>query len=432
MSSEVVIVGGGVVGLEVARRLERSGSGLAVTLVDPTGLHVYQPLLPEVASGSLEPRHAVVPLRVAAPGARVLDGEAVALDEDRRSVEVCARDGSRQAVPYDHLVVAPGGVTRVMPIPGLVEHAVGFQTVAETLHLRDRVLERMQLAEATTDRDRRERALTFVFVGAGYSGVEAAAELHDMATSACRQFRGVRADELRFVLVEATDQILPMVQPRLRRAAVSVLEERGVDVRLSTMVESVVDRSVALSDGATVAADTLVWCAGARPSGTASNLGLPTDDDGAVLVDATLRVKGRTSIWAAGDAAVVPDLVRGGTCPGSAQYALRQGRRIAASIGAVNAGSEPKPFRYRQRGELITLGRGSAVGYVGPIPLTGRLAWSLRAGYHLVRFPTGRRVRVGIDWFVNAVFPREITSLGMVSDPERPLRDADDLAEESS
>lgn len=428
MTTNVVIAGGGVVGLEVARLLSRSDRSIEVTLVDPDGIHVYQPLLPEVASGLIEPRHAVVPLRAALPEVRVLNGEVTGLDRTAATVRVRRRDGVDADLPYDHVVLAPGSVTRLFPIPGLIEHSVGFQTIAEALHLRDRVLDRMHLAEASTDPDRRARALTFVFVGAGYSGVEAAGELQDMATAACGQFRGIDPGELRFMLVEATDRILPMVSPGLRSAAVEELERRGIDVRLETLVEAVDDRAIRLSDGTDVAADTLVWCAGARPHGLAEDLGLPVDEDGAVLVHPTLQVEGETVIWSAGDCAAVPDLVEGGLCPGSAQYALRQARRLAANIEALDRGEPTEGFRYRQRGELITLGRARAVGYVGPLPLRGRPAWLLRTLYHLGRFPTfSRKVRVGIDWFVSLLFPREITSLGSTPDPDEVMDEAADL-----
>lgn len=428
MVCDVVILGGGAVGLEAARGLTRSGLDASVTIVDPNGLHTYQPLLPEVASGSLEPRHAVVPLRAAVPDAFMVDGDAVSLS-DERTVTVRVREGHLREIPFDHLVVAPGAVTRVLPVPGLVEEAVGFQTLAETLHLRDRVLERMQLAEGSTDGARRRRALTFVFVGGGYSGVEAVGELHDMATAACSQFRGVRPDDLRFLLVEASDAILPMVDDRLRNAAMANLSERGVDLRLSTAVEAVDGAMIGLSDGDTIAADTLVWCAGSRPTGLAAELGLPVDDDGAVIVEPTLQVMGHRQVWAAGDSAVVPDLVKGGTCPGSAQYAVRQGRRIAENIERMESALDPEPFRYRQLGEMITLGRGSAVGYLGPVHITGWPAWLLRAGYHVARFPTfSRKARVAVDWTVNAIFPREITSLGMTTEPEAPLETAEEIA----
>jgi NADH:ubiquinone reductase (H+-translocating) len=423
--TRILIVGGGVVGLEVARALERSDTALDITVVDPDGIHVYQPLLPEVAAGVIEPRHAVVPLRAVLRRARVLNGEARSLSTADRTIVVRRRDGTDVTLGFDHLVIAPGSITRVFPIPGLVERAVGFQTVAEALHLRDRVIDRMQLAEASDDPARRTRALTFVFVGAGYSGVEAAGELRDMAVEACAQFRGVEPGELRFVLVEATDRILPMVGPSLREAAIADLEARHVEVRLNTLVESVDDQAVHLSDGSRVAADTVVWCAGARPHPVIEQLGLPRVEDGSVSVEPTLAVEGTFGIWSAGDCAAVPDLNAGGRAPGSAQWAVREARCIAANIERVVAGEQPEPFRYRQRGELITLGRFSAVGEVLGLPVRGLPAWLLRAAHHITRFPTAvRKVRVAVDWTVNLAFPREITSLGSARDPEQPLEEA--------
>lgn len=423
--ARVVIVGGGVVGLEAARRLERAGAGIDVTVVDSAGASVYQPLLPEVAGGVIDARHAVVPLRIGLRQVDIVDGRACGLDPERRRLVVRRLDGAEIELPYDHLVVAPGAVTRMLPIPGLAERAIGFQTVAEAVRLRDHVLERLQRAEATDDPARRQRALTFVFVGGGYSGVEAVGELQDLASDACRDHPDIARDDLRFVLVEATDTILPMVRPSLRRTALDELRSRGIDIRLETLVESVDDDAVHLSDGTSLAADTLVWCAGVRAHPTIEDLGLPTDDAGQAVVDETLAVDGLEAVWSAGDCAAVPDLVRGGECPPSAQYALRQGRRIAGNIERALAGQPAQRFRYRQIGELISLGRLRAVGEIMGVRLTGRPAWLLRAAYHVARFPTWRRkLRIGLEWTVNLAFPREITSLGFARDPRAPIEQA--------
>jgi NADH:ubiquinone reductase (H+-translocating) len=429
-ATRVAVIGGGVVGLEVARRLNRATDPFEVTVIDPHGIHVYQPLLPEVASGVMEPRHAVVPLRAALPDASVVNGEASRLAFDDRVLRVRRGDGTDIDVPFDHLVVAPGSITRVMPVPGLADHAVGFQTVAEALHLRDRVLEHMQLAEGSRSPEFRARALTFVFVGAGYSGIEAAGELNDLAVEACAQFRGIAPDDLRFVIVEATDQILPMVGERLRRSALADLERRGIEVRLDTVVEAVEPHAVHLSDGTSVASDTLVWCAGARPHPVVDALGLPLTDDGFVQVDSTLAVvdddRSRWhGVWSGGDCAAVPDLIGGGQAPGSAQYALREGATIAANIERAARGRPSVEFRYRQRGEMITLGRYSAVGEILGVPVRGVLAWLLRAAYHVARFPTfSRKARVGLDWAIGLAFPREITSLGSARHPRGPIEAA--------
>lgn len=424
-TARVVVVGGGVVGLEVAGRLERSRADVDLTVVDGAGVSVYQPLLPEVAGGVIDARHAVLPLRTGLPRTRIVDGQAAGLDPERHRLAVRRLDDVEVELPYDHLVVAPGAVTKLLPVPGLAEHAIGFQTVAEAVRLRDHVLGRLQLAEVTDDPDRRRRALTFVFVGGGYSGVEAAGELEDLASDACREHPSVSPDDLRFVLIEATDTILPMVRPSLRATALDELRSRDVDVRLETVVESVDDEAIHLSDGTSLSADTLVWCAGVRSHPTVAELGLPTDERGQAVVEPTLAVTGFDDVWSAGDCATVPDLVRGGVCPPSAQYALRQGRRIARNIERALAGEPAQPFRYRQIGELISLGRLRAVGDIRGLPLSGRPAWLLRAAYHVFRFPTWRRkLRVGLEWTLGLAFPRDITSLGFATDPRAPIEEA--------
>jgi NADH dehydrogenase len=425
MSPRVLIAGGGTVGFEVARRLARSAVDLDVTLLSPDSVLVYQSLLPELASGVIEPRHAVVPLRAGLPGTRVISGELTGLDHEAGTAAVALRDGAEVEAPFDHLVIALGAISNVMPVPGLEERAIGFSTVAEALHLRDRVLDRMQLAEATADPEVRRRALTFVFVGGGYSGVEAIGELQSMADDATVQFASIDRSELRWVLVEASDAILPMVSPELRRHALATLRDRGIEVRLETMVERIDGRVVHLSDETHVEADTLVWCAGMRPHPVVGGLGLPVDDDGQLLVDAALQVEGTTDVWAAGDCARVPDLVGGGTCPPSAQYALRQASQLADNLVRSVRHQPSRALRYRPKGELITIGHHEAVGELFGRPLRGWLPWLLRHGYHIARIPTWRRkLRLWLDWTLNLTFAREITELGSVKHPRAAFEEA--------
>jgi NADH dehydrogenase len=432
MATSVVVVGGGTVGFEVASRLGRAPAGeLDVTVVDDVGAAVYRPLLPEVAGGVIDARHAAVPLQAALPHARVVEAQARGLDHAGRRLTVRHLDGRETELAYDQLVVAPGSVTRLLPVPGLVDHALGFQTIAEAVQLRDHVLDCVQRAGDTADPDGRRRALTMVFVGGGYSGVEAAGELQDLAADACAVHPDLSPADLRVVLVEATDTILPMVTPGLREVALDELGSRAVDVRLETTVERVDDGVVHLSDGEAIAAGTLVWCAGVRAHPTVDDLALPTDEAGRVRVDPCLAVEGRDGVWSAGDCAAVPDLVAGGTCPPSAQYALRQGRRIATNIRHVANGDPPRPFRYRQIGELITLGRLRAVGDVRGLRLRGRPAWLLRAAYHIARFPTWqRKVRISAEWLIRLTTRRDTTSLGFAHDAGAAVAAAADAADQ--
>ncbi|HEX2026278.1 MAG TPA: FAD-dependent oxidoreductase, partial [Actinomycetota bacterium] len=344
--ARILIVGGGYVGMYTALGLlKRVRPGLLdITVVAPESFMVYQPFLPEAASGNLEPRHVVIPLRRVLKGARVVTGWLVSLDADHRRATVRPPAGPPLEVRYDHVVLGLGSIARVLPIPGLAQAAVGFTTVPEAIYLRNRVLDRMDLAESTTDHQVRRRALTFVFVGGGYSGVQGLAELEDLARDACAQYRTVHREDMRWVLVEAAPSILPEIGEELAGYAVERLKHRAIEVHLSTRLDSAEAGTVRLSDGTTFEADTLVWTAGVRANPLLEKLGLPTGDRGRVVVDRYLRVESVDRVWSAGDCAEVPDLVEGGICPPTAQHALRQARRLAKNIIRALDGKDPKPF----------------------------------------------------------------------------------------
>lgn len=423
----VLIVGGGYVGLYTALRLERrlEAHEARLTMVNPENFMLYQSLLPEVTSGTLEPSHAVVPLRRALKRTRLLGGRVTALDHRRRTATVQPYEGEPGEVSYDHIVLGLGGITKVLPVPGLVERAVGFTTVTEAIFLRNQVLSRMEAAEALTDEAARRRALTFVFVGGGYSGVEALAELEDLAHDACRYFPSISPRDLRWVLVEVTDRILPIVDEDLAEYATRLLRERGVDVYLETSLESAEDGVIVLSNGERFEADTLCWAAGVSPDPLAAELGLPADDMGRLVVDEFLRVRDTPGAWAAGDCAAVPDLVDGGTCPPSAQYAVREARRLGDNLAAVLRGREPTPFRHKSLGELITLGRHQGVARVLRLRLRGFLPWYLRRLYHVARIPSPlRKLDVWLDWTGALVKPRDVVHLGSEEHPREPFHEA--------
>ncbi|MGH8908349.1 MAG: NAD(P)/FAD-dependent oxidoreductase [Egibacteraceae bacterium] len=424
---KILIAGGGLVGLYVALRLERRlrPGEAQVTLVNPENFMLYQSLLPEVASGMIEPRHVVVPLRRVLRRTRVLTGRITALDHQNRTATVSPVEGEEYPVAYDHVVIALGGMARVPPIPGLAEVGIGFQTLAEALHLRNHVLARMEVAETTSDPVARRRALTFVFVGGGYSGVEAIAELQDLAADAARLFPHVNAEGMRWVLVEMSDRLMASVDPRLADHALAHLRERGIDVRLQTKLDSAEGGHVLLSDGTELDTDTLVWVAGIRPVRLLGQLGLPIDDAGRVRVDSCLRVHDQAGAWSAGDCAAVPDNVRGGLCPPSGQYAIRQARRLGDNLTAVLRGEQPRPFRYRRLGEVVSLGRHQGVAQILGVRLRGFPAWTARRFYHIARIPSlNRKLRVWLDWTVALGFERDVVSLGSQQQPYAPFRTA--------
>jgi NADH:ubiquinone reductase (H+-translocating) len=401
-----LIIGGGFAGGYVARLLGKRGA----TIVSPDNFMLFTPLLPEAASGTLEPRHAVVPLRQMCPHAELLLGRALTLDEGERTVAVATEDGAL-AVGYDNLVLALGSIVRTLPIPGLTEHAVGFKDLADAIHLRNHVLRQLEAADSERDPERQRQRLTFVFVGAGYAGVEALAELNDLVHDALRYYPGLRSVRQRWVLVERASKILPEIPPRLGDYASERLVRRGVEIRVGTSLERVELGGAVLTGGERVPTATVVWTTGVRAHPLLARFGLPVDASGRVTVDEFLRVAGRESLWALGDCARVPNAATQGQFdPPTSQHALRQARRLVQNLRG-----EPKPYRYRMLGQVATLGRYKGIVDVLGLRLRGFPGWFVTRTYHLYQLPLlSRKLRVVTDWTVALFFRRDIAELGIL------------------
>ncbi len=425
-SKRILIVGGGFVGMYSALGLKGAArAGHAVTVVNPENFMQYQPFLPEVASGTIDARAVVVPLRRVLPHAEVLIGEVEVIDHGARRATVRMPEGRIEELDYDIVVLGAGSRSRVLPVPGLAEYGVGFKTVQEAIYLRNRVLSRLDVAAEADDPERLRSALTFVFVGGGYAGVEALGELEDLARDAIRNYPMLRRERMRWVLVEAAGKILPELGEDLAVYAKRRLRERGIEILLNTRLESAEGAVLRLSDGQEFAADTLVWTAGVKASPLPGRSGFPVDEAGRVRVDRYLRVQGVDGAWAAGDAAAVPDLTIGGLCPPTAQHALRQARRLAANLAATIEGRPLEPFVYRTIGGVCSLGRYKGVANVMGVKLKGFPGWFVHRTYHLLAMPTlMRRVRIALDWTVALAFPRDIAQLGSLEHPREPFERA--------
>ena len=423
-----MVLGGGYVGLYTSLGLLRKlrAGEATVTVIDPRSYMTYQPFLPEASAGSLSPRHVVVPLRRVLKGAEIINAHVTKVDHARKVVTVEPLEGPSYEVPYDEVVVALGSKARTLPIPGLAEEGIGFKTVEEAIWLRNHVLRCLDLAASTQDAERRSRALTFTFVGGGYAGVEAIAELEDMARYALRYYPEVHPDELRFVLVEATGRILPEVGEDMGRYTLDELRQRGLDVLLQTRLESCVDGHVVLSDGQRFDSDTVVWTAGVKASPVLANTDLPLDDKGRLVCDADLRVHGLTDAWGAGDNAAVPDITNPGSyCSPSAQHAVRQATHLADNIVKSLRGKEIEPYRHKHVGSVASLGLHKGVAQVYGVKLRGWPAWFMHRTYHVSRVPTlNRKIRVIVDWTLALFFKREIVSLGEMAAPREEFHQA--------
>ena len=420
------MVGAGFAGLYAAMGLRRlAARGHRITVVNPENFMQYQPFLPEVASGTIDPRAVVVPLRPVLRHCEVVIGEARRIDHGARRATVALAGGGTREIDHDVLVLTPGSRSRVLPVPGLAAHGVGFKTVQEAIYLRNRVLSQLDVAAAAREPERRRAALTFVFVGGGYAGVEALGELEDLARDAIRNYRGLSANEMRWILVEATGKILPELGEGLAAYAADRLAERGIEIALGTRLESAEGGVIRLSDGRAFASDTLVWTTGVKPSPLARDSGLPVDDTGRVGTDEYLRVRGLEGVWAAGDAAAIPDRTTGGFMPPTAQHGMRQGRQLARNLAAVLEDRRPEPFVYRNIGAVCSLGRYKGVARIWGIRLRGFPAWFAHRSYHLYAMPTlTRKAKIAADWTVALLFPRDLAQLGSLERPREPFERA--------
>jgi NADH:ubiquinone reductase (H+-translocating) len=421
MAWNVVIAGGGFGGFYAARTLERilPAHSARITLVSDVNFLLYTPLMPGAAGGTLEPRHVVVPLREELRHTDLRLGRVEGANPEKRCLHAHLIEGHREDIPYDHLIVAVGSVSRVLPVPGLAEHGIGFKTLAEAIALRNRIIGTLEMAESVEDPALREQYLSYVFVGAGYAGLEGLAELQDFAADVIDLYPRCRVHGMRWVLVEARDRIMPEIPPSLAEFAARELRGRGIEIRTGTTVEEIAATGARLSTGEFVPARTVAWTAGVQPSPVIAKMGLPVDDGGRLKVDRYMQVDGHPGVWALGDCAAVPDPARKGhPTPPTAQHAIRQGRVVARNVAAAIGSGNPRPFRYRTLGVFVDMGRYQAVASTVGLRWRGFPAWFLARTYHLAWMPGfKRKLRLLTDWTVDLIFDRDSSELGQLGHP---------------
>ena len=423
MAWNVVIAGGGFGGLYAARRLERvlPRHSARITVLSADNFLLYTPLLPGAAAGTLDPRHVVVPLREELDWADVQLGRVLGLDAALNDLRWCTLDGREMHTRYDQLVLGLGSVSRTLPIPGLAEYAVGFKTLPDAIALRNRALLHLEIAESLEDPEKRREYLTFVFVGAGYAGVEGIAELQDMVADVIDRYPRCRIDGTRWILVERLDRIMPEIGPRLAEFATQELRARGIEVRTGTSLEAVEEDAATLSTGERIPSRMVCWTAGVAPPRLVRELGLPLADGGRIEVEPTLRVTGHENIWAIGDTAAVPDPTARGArpTPPTAQHALRQGRLVADNVAATLGRGKLRPFRYKTRGVFVDMGRHKAVVSTPVVRFRGFPAWFAARTYHMLMMPgLVRKLRLIADWTVALFFGRGSAELGQLGHPD--------------
>ncbi|MGW2588158.1 NAD(P)/FAD-dependent oxidoreductase [Streptomyces virginiae] len=426
--TRILIVGGGYVGMYTALRLQRKlrAGEAEVTVVSAEPYMTYQPFLPEAAAGAISPRHVVVPLRRVLGKCRIVIGEAERIDHAKRTVTVrtlaTADEGTGPIeMEYDELVLAPGSISRTLPVPGLADYGIGFKTVEEAIGLRNHVIEQMDIASSTRDPALRDAALTFVFVGGGFAGVEALGELEDMARYASRYYHNIKPEDMKWVLVEASDRILPEVGPKMGVYTVRELRRRNIDVRMETRLESCENRVAVLSDGARFPTRTVVWTAGVKPHPILAASDLPKNERGRLVCTSFLTVEGVEHAWAAGDAAAVPDITageEGRECAPNAQHAVRQAKVLADNLLAALRDEVLTEYAHKYAGSVASLGLHRGVAHIYGRKLKAYPAWFMHRAYHLSRIPSfNRKMRVLAEWTLAGLFKREIVSLGSLEHP---------------
>jgi NADH:ubiquinone reductase (H+-translocating) len=423
MAWHVVIAGGGFGGFYAARTLEKvlPAQSARITLVNDVNFMLYTPLLPGAAAGTLEPRHVVVPLREELHRTDLRLGRVCSADPAQNRIEIRTAEGHSEQLSYDQLIVSLGSVSRSLPVPGLAEHAKGFKTLPDAVELRNHVLRTLESAETVEDPAVRQAWLTYVFVGAGYAGLEGLAELQDFAADVIELYPRCRTQGMRWILVEARDRVMPEVQPSLAEFATRELRGRGIEIRTSTTLDEVTADTARLSDGDVVPTRTVAWTAGVRPHPVIAQLGLPLDRTGRIRTDRTMRVEGLENVWAIGDAAAVPDPAKlDSPSPPTAQHAIRQGRRVARNVAASIGTGRVRPFTYKTLGVFVDMGRGEAVASTLGIKWRGAPAWWLARTYHLAMMPgVKRKLRLLVDWNVGLLFGRDASELGGLGHPAR-------------
>ncbi|MEA2192893.1 MAG: hypothetical protein QOI73_3014 [Solirubrobacteraceae bacterium] len=389
---------------------------------------LYTPLLPGAAAGTLEPRHVVVPLREQLDESVDLRlGRITGAAPERNVLQVRNLEGTVEDLAYDRLIVTVGSVSRTLPVPGLAEHGRGFKSLPEAIALRNHVIRTLEHAETLEDEGARREYLTYVFVGAGYAGLEGLAELQDFVADVLELYPRCRVTGIRWILVEAGERVMQEIPKKLADFAERELRGRGIEIRTHTTLERVSEDTAYLSDGEAVPSRTLVWTAGVKPQPVVTQLGLPLTERGRIVCDAYMQVPGHDNVWAIGDCAAVPDPARKGEpCPPTAQHAIRQGRVVARNVAAsLGGGGHKHRFRYKTKGVFVDMGRREAVAMTGQLRWSGTPAWVLARSYHLAMMPgVGRRARLLVDWNIGLMFGRDTAELGGVAAVDAPAADA--------
>lgn len=420
---KILIVGGGYAGFYTALKLEkwlRPGEA-EVTVVEPLPYWTYQPFLPEVAAGLIEPRHAVVPLRRHLEKTRIISAKVTGINHAEKKATITPADGEAWEEDYDIIVVTAGSVSRTFPIPGVADEAIGLKTIEEAMEIRDRMIDNFERASTLPAGPERDRLLTTVVVGGGFAGIEVFGELRSFASSLLRYYPTLTIDDTHFHLIEATGRIMPEVSLKTSYWVLKNYAQRDAVIHLETQLSSAVGGKIELSTGESFESNLIIWTAGVMASPMLKGTDLPVEERGRLRVQADLRVINDDGVvadaWGAGDVSAVPDLTGkgvGGFCVPNAQHAVRQGKLLAQNIVAVLRDEKPHDYFHKNLGAVAGLGLGVGVFQSGNIAFTGFIAWTMHRGYHGLAIPMWeRKIRVFTNWGLAFLLRRD--SVGIIA-----------------
>jgi NADH dehydrogenase len=424
---KILIVGGGYAGFYTALKLEKwlKRNEAEVTVVDPLPYMTYQPFLPEVAAGSIEPRHAVVAHRRHLKRTRIITAKVTAISHATKTATITPAVGEPWSEAYDMIVVTAGSITRTFPIPGLADEAIGMKNIEEAIAVRDRMLTCFDKASNLPAGPERDRLLTFVVVGGGFAGIETYGEMRSLASSLIGLYPTLTFDDVHFHMIEAMGRIMPEVSLKTSLWVIKNLEQRGAPIHLDTQLTSAAGGRVEMSTGEGFESDTIVWTAGVTASPVLANTDLPVEERRRLRVGSDLRVIDDNGVvegaWGAGDVSAVPDLTGGGIggfCVPNAQHAVRQGKLMAKNIVAVLRDEAPKEYFHKNQGAVAGIGLYHGVFQSGAFAVTGFPAWIMHRGYHGLAIPMWeRKIRVFGNWILNFLLRRDMVALEARSNP---------------
>jgi len=424
---KILIVGGGYAGFYTAFKLERllKKGEAEVTLVDPLPYLTYQPFLPEVLAGSIEPRHAVTSHRRHLKKTNLVSGKILHVEHATKTATIEVAGLEPYKMKYDQIVMTGGAVSRTFPIPGVADFAIGLKTIEEAVSVRNKIMTNLDKAANLPVGPARERLLTFVVIGGGFAGIETYAEMRSLVSYLLRYYPNIAFEDTHFHLIEAMGRIMPEVSLKTSEWVIANLDKRGAQIHLNTQLLSAENGKVELSTGESFESDVIVWTAGVMAHPFVKNTDLPLDDRGRIMAKASLQIvdgeKLIVDAWTAGDGSAVPDLSGGGVggyCVPNAQHAVRQAKLLAKNIVSTLRNQPVVDYFHRNMGAVAGLGIGFGVFQYKNFAITGLLAWFMHRGYHGLAMPMWeRKIRVFSGWVWNFLLRRDIVSISALKDP---------------